>query len=212
MTTDADGNFLLPGKFSTTTALRASKENHLPLLQTWTPPAGSGGSRLIFYLSPVAPSVAVAGDYTLTLVADAACGFPDTLRTRTYGLHMTPSAPSSNRPGETLFTGVLSGAGLVDVPMDFVQAAVAGNVLIVGLVGPEGDQAVERVAPDTYFAFNSMASGSADASGATFFSAPARGTLDLCVQSTPVGTPYYRCEGQGSHCISENHRLILVKR
>jgi hypothetical protein len=167
---------------------------------------------LSFYLSPVAPSVAVAGDYTLTLMADASCGFPDMLRTRTYELRMTPAASSANRPDDTLFTGVLSGAALVDVPTDFVGMAVAGNLLIVGLVGPEGDQAVERVAPDTYFAFNSGASGSADASSATFFSAAARGTLDVCVQSTPPGKPYLRCEGQGSRCSSENHRLILVKR
>jgi hypothetical protein len=212
VTTDANGNFLLPVTFSTARAIRASKENYLPLTQTWTPVAGPGTSPLSFYLSPVAPSVAVAGDYTLTLIADAACGFPDMLRTRTYELRTTPSAPSTNRPDDTLFTGVLSGAALVDVPTDFVSMSVAGDFLIVGLFGPEGGQAVERVAPDTYFAFNGGASGSADASSATFFSAPAKATLDVCVQSTPPGGPSYRCDGQLSRCSSEHHRLILVKR
>ena len=212
VTTDANGNFLLRGTFSTATTLRASKENYLPLTQTWTPAAGPGASQVTFYLSPVAPSVAVARDYTLTLIADAACGFPDMLRTRAYGLQITPSAPSTNRPGDTLFTGVLSGGALVDVPTDFVSMAVAGDFLIVGLFGSEGGQAVERVAPDTYFAFNGGASGSADASSATFFSAPAKATIDVCVQSTPPGKPSYRCEGQLSRCLSENHRLILVKR
>lgn len=212
VTADANGNFALPGTFSTATTFRASKENHIPLTQTWTPVPMPGGAHLSFYLSPDAPSVAVTGDYTLTLTADAACGFPDVLRTRTYELRITPSAPSANRPGDTLFTGVLSGAALVDVPTDFISIAVAGNFLSVALVGPEGEQAVERVAEDTYFAFNSGASGSPGASSAAFFSAPAKGVVDVCVQSTPIGKPYSRCDGERNRCFSENHRLMLVKR
>ena len=211
VTTDGNGTFLIPA-ISSGTAVRALKENYLPSTQTWPPAAGPANSRLSFYLAPVGPSVVVAGDYALTLIPDAGCGFPAMLQTRTYGLRITPSAPSTNRPDGTLFTGVLSGAALLQVPTEFVGIAVAGNFVVVGLFGPEGDQAVERVAPNTYFAFNSGASGSADPSSATFLSAPARGTLDICTQSTPPTTPYLRCEGEGSRCFSENHRLILVKR
>ncbi len=98
-TTDVAGRFELAGTFDQTTRFRAAKEGHIAATQAWncssSGPCGAGGATpwLGFYLAVIEPNVDIAGDYTLTVIADSACAtLPDEVRTRTYAARITPQS------------------------------------------------------------------------------------------------------------------------
>src|SRR5262249_11679345 len=81
---DAEGSFSLSGTFDDATRFRAAKEGHLTTTQV-SRTVPNAGRYLDFHLEVSAPPVNMAGDYTLTFIADSACvGLPDDMRTRTY--------------------------------------------------------------------------------------------------------------------------------
>ncbi len=89
-TTDSAGQFSLSGGFDNTTRFRASKEDHVASTTTLNSPLGGSIS---FHLAVLAPPVSMAGDYTLTFVADSACAsLPAALKTRTYAATVTPNS------------------------------------------------------------------------------------------------------------------------
>ena len=139
-TSTATGQFSLAGTFDDTTRFRASKDNLVAATETLTPKCATcNGARFIyFYLAVLAPPVSIAGDYTLTFMADLACaGLPDEVRTRTYSATIAPvSGPYA--PANTVFRVTVSGGSFLQ-GYDGFPIGVAGNDVAIELRG-EGSQ------------------------------------------------------------------------
>jgi hypothetical protein len=98
-TTDEHGHYYMPGTFTGTITLMASKDGYVSQTRTWTPPPlRAPGPPVVefkgsvsFYLELPGQSPAdIAGVYTLTLTADRACtSLPTEARTRTYTATMS---------------------------------------------------------------------------------------------------------------------------
>src|SRR5262245_45050851 len=116
-TTDEAGRFSLAGTFTGYITISASKDGYVretrPLVPPGRPlPPGNpgGGWEMYFSLDPVAPSVNIAGVYTLTLTAASACSsLPEDARTRTY----TASVAASGRT--TTYLARLSDARFLSI-------------------------------------------------------------------------------------------------
>jgi hypothetical protein len=175
-----------------------------------------------FYLaSSQAPPVNLAGDYTLTFIADSACtGLPDEVRTRTYQATIAPSS-IRNIPADTSFKVTVAGASFLAGLADF-GIGVIGDHVDLWLDGGHDPPLVEQLAPNTYLAFSGNATASV-AAPILSISASFDGWIEYCVMKTPIGS-YYNCgtDNTGAvvmgqalarvHCESTNHRLILTRR
>ena len=96
-TTDGTGGFSLTGTFDETTRFRASKEGHVTATGTLRPSCAACNPHrwIFFYLESPIPPTNIAGDYTLTFIADAACAsLPNEMRTRTYAANISPASSS----------------------------------------------------------------------------------------------------------------------
>jgi hypothetical protein len=205
-TVDASGEFSIIGTFDEGTRFRASKENYLAAtgtLQPWCGPCHP--HRWIhFELDVPTPPVSLAGDYTLTFVADSVCtSLPAELRTRTYDATI---APLSYKP-DTAFEIIVSGTG---IEWQGGGAGVSGNFVVVGFGDPG---LVEEVAPLTYLTFYGVASASVPGPSVSTFTAPFDGVIDYCVLKSEPGD-YFNCNPVAAHatCGSKNHRLTLTRR
>jgi hypothetical protein len=181
---------------------------------------GCGGSK-----SPSAPSapspvpqgfsqpVSIAGDYTLTLIANSVCDIPNEVATRTYAATISPHE-NPNRAANTWFDVALSGAPFLDEYKSFA-IGVAGRDVVFSFDNGEGPELVEQVAPNAYLAVSGFATASVQTSRVSTISAPFEGLIEHCVLNTPMG-PLYNCApGQTiahAGCPSKNHRLILTRR
>jgi carboxypeptidase family protein len=206
--TDDAGRFSMPGTFTQSAiTLVASKEGYSP--QTWNVPTSRGPVRdgnwgFSFRLEPLAPSVNLAGEYTLTLTADRACTrLPEEARTRTY------MASLAAAPWRAItFVGTLSGARIVSVPMwpPFFQIGVADDFADVSL------SFVEQLSDGTYLAIEGGTSASVGPSGIT---APFNAHFVRC-RNQPAMSPgeYWWCgaDVQGDECQSISNQLTLVRR
>ena len=212
-TADANGQFTITGDFDSATNFRASIAGHRTATQSWTCAtgascSGSGSARpyLAFYLAPLVPPLNIAGDYTLTFVADPACtAFPTELRTRTYAATILPAA-LKNTPADSSFVVKVSGASFLP-RLDSFQVGVAGDYVAFFLDAGHDAPVVEQLAPDSYLAFsgNSAATVSAPSTSMAF-----DGWIDYCLNS-PLGFNNGCSSGTG-HCQSSNHQLILTRR
>jgi len=205
-TTDVAGRFELAGTFDQTTRFRAAKERHIAATQAWTcsssGPCGAGGATpfLGFTLAVVESNVDIAGDYTLTVIADSACAdLPDELRTRTYAARVTPQS-RPDLPANAGFDVRLSGATFLD-HLDGFGIGVAGGSLGFWLHGGHDPAFVERVTANTYLEFSGNAAASVPASGASTISASFEGWIE-----------YHGAAVTRAYCESEHHRLILTRR
>ena len=225
-TADTTGQFTLSGTFDSATRFRATKDGYVAATQTWNCSVGAGcsatGARpwLGFYLaSSVAPPVNIAGDYTVTFIADSACvDLPSEVRTRTYAATITPtSSPSSS------FTLTASGAAFLANLNNF-PIGVIENYVDLWLHGGHDPAVVEQLAPNTYLAFSGNATASVGMSPVSTISMPFHGWIDYCVLQTPMGA-IYNCGTSNTtgepipglatryaHCESRNHQLILTRR
>ena len=101
-TTEPYGLFRIPGAFSGTISVRASKDGYVTATQRIQVP----NQDLVFHLEAAGPSVDITGAYTLTLLADSTCtALPDVARKRTYNVAIAPNPRSP-----FLYEGILSGA------------------------------------------------------------------------------------------------------
>ena len=204
-TTDAAGRFELAGTFDHTTRFRAAKEGHVAATQAWecsgvSCGAGDATPWLGFYLAVLAPNVDIAGDYTLTVIADSACpDLPNEVRTRTYAATITPQS-RPDLPANAGFDVTLSGATFLD-RLDRFGIGVAGDVLGFWLHGGHDPSFVEQVEAGTYLAFSGSAAASVPASGVSTISASFEGWIE-----------YYGAAVVRAHCESKDHRLILTRR
>jgi len=190
---DASGSFSLSGTFDDATRFRAAKEGHLTTTQASRTVPNVGGRYLDFHLEVPAPPVNMAGDYTLTFVADSACvGLPDDMRTRTYAATITPSHPTNIPTANTNFQVSLGGASFLR-SHDSFPIGVAGDFVTFWFSDPA---LVELIAPNTQLELYGAGGASAGTSGVSTIAVSWDGSFE-----------YSQTE-----CESKNHRLILTRR
>jgi hypothetical protein len=214
-TADASGQFTITGDFDSSTNFRASIAGHRTATQPWTCATGAScpAARpyLAFYLAPLAAAVNIAGDYSLTFVADPACtDIPSELRIRTYGATISPDS-RQNMPAESSFLLKVSGRSFLP-NLDSFRIGVAGDYVALFLDGGHDAPVVEQVTPDSYLAFsgNSAATVSAPSTSMVF-----DGWIDYCPNSPTAYSNQYGCQSNTAkyvHCQSSNHQLILARR
>jgi Carboxypeptidase regulatory-like domain len=212
-TTDSNGAFSLTGTFDDNTRFRASKEGHVDEIRRLEPPCAACNPRrwIHFNLDVVAPPLNITGSYTLTFVADSSCAtLPSEARTRSYAAIITPS---SYRPN-TAFEVRPADAPFIE-PYNSFTITVAGDYAALWLGNAHGDPGlVERIAPNTYLAFEGSAVAPAvtDASNITF---SLQGFVEHCELGSEMGSAYSCSAPQvvtRATCTAPGHRVILTKR
>ena len=214
---DATGQFSLTGTFDDTTRFRATSDGHVATIGTLSP-ACTGTCNparryMYFSMAVLAPPVEIAGDYTLTFIADSTCeDLPDELRTRTYTATIAPGS-NSHSPANTFFWVTVSGVPLLHHYEGF-PVGVAGDLVAFELRG-EGPYLVEEFEPNSYIGFDGRAEASVGSSRVSTISTSFEGWIDYCKLKSPMGT-YFECTPAQavaqSRCESKNHRLVLVRR
>jgi len=215
-TADNQGHFSLTGTFDDATRFRASREGHVDATGTLSPACATCITTrryIYFYLAVLSPPVDIAGNYTLTFIADAACtDIPSELRTRTYAATITPGS-NSHSPANTYFDVTFAGARFLADYGSF-PIGVAGDFVAFELRG-EGPYLVEEVAANTYIGFDGRASASVGSARVSGIATPFQGFVDYCALSSPMGQ-YYDCRPglalARTECESNNHQLILTRR
>jgi len=212
-TTDTNGLFSLSGTFDSSTRFSAEMEGYIAVTRTWTQCATCSIPWLSFALELPTPPVAVAGEYTVTFIADNACtDVPPEWRSRTYPATMAPYPQSSGRPADTTFELTLN-EGTFLSGLNTILVGVAGDAITMWF-GGDGPYVVEEVAPNTYLAFDGAIEVVATAPVRSI-TASFTGWFDYCALSAPMGQ-YYNCPAgralARSECQSSNHQLIVTRR
>ena len=204
--TNASGQYALPGVFSDTIAVRATKAGYVTQTQTFpfSRPWPSGHLELHFSLDT--PSVNLAGDYTLTIAADSTCSeFPSEAQSRTYQATMAPSPYLSS-----LYVATLSGATFFPYH-NTINARVAGDSAVFN-IDPYSDMVVtEALTGSAALTFWGTSRATV---GGPSISAPFDGTLEYCPNALGSQStfPYIRCAVPPVDCASSNHRLTITRR
>lgn len=225
-TASATGAFSLTGTFDSATTFRATHEAHVGATRSWTQCAGCVRPWLGFRLAVIAPAVNVAGNYTLTFIADSVCAdLPTEVRTRTYSATIAPDSSFPDVPANTAFTGTVSGAPLLE-PYNSFSMSVAGDYVAfwIGDLHHGGPGVVERVELDTkpdnsagheYLAFTGEAAASSVETAVSAISAHFDGRIEYCSPTSEMGA-IYDCDLDRAvtraRCESKNHQLILTRR
>jgi hypothetical protein len=211
-TSDSTGQVSFNGSFDIGTVFRATKEGYLTTTGTVNSSCATCPKWIAFTMGVLAPPASIAGDYTLTLIADRTCAdLPAEARMRTYTAAITP-VESANRPANTYFDVDVSGATLL-TGYDKFWIGVAGNYLSISLDW-EGPILVEELAANTYVAFGGWATTTLGTAAATTISTAFDGVIDYCELRAPMGT-FYSCTAAAvahAQCTSKNHRIVLTRR
>jgi hypothetical protein len=213
MLSDGAGQFTYMGTFTSSVTFSVSKDGYNSATGTSRVSAPGGRPWAYIRLEMVAAPVNIAGDYTLTFTADAACtSLPDDARARTYAVTLS-AAPDPLVPAGTLFTAVIVGAPVVP-GNDGFPVGVAGNYVNLEVWDGEGPGVVERLAPRTYVGLFGHAGTTVTSSDAPI-TAAFDGTIEYCV-ATFDGDPSYGCTSvqadRREQCASKNHRITLTRR
>lgn len=216
-TTDEAGRFSMPGTFTGTITVIASKDGYLPDSRTVPlggrdPLPGGGDWHLAFYLEPPGPSANIAGVYTLTMTADSACtNLPNEARMRIYTATIVPAWPGSR----TRFRATLSDARFLSTH-NWALIATAGDYANFSICISDPSQSycfpgiVEQLRETTYVAMEGGGGGFFDAGGIT---ARFDGSFQYCPSETALTGNEYQCQARAPvQCDSHNHQLTLVRR
>ena len=189
--TDSSGNYALPGAFSGSVTLRASKAGYLAATQTFF--GGRPGENIFGFRLQTQSSVTLLGNYTLTITADPVCAaLPLEARSRTYE---ATAAPAPNSPNTYLLT--LSGATF-SLNFSRVIAAVAGDFVSLRFDSDiDAGPLTEELGASTTISFLGQASGSFDGRS---ISAPFTGEL-----------VYRSANAPEIQCTSSAHTLTLTR-
>jgi hypothetical protein len=171
---------------------------------------------VFFYLDVLEPPVAVAGDYTLTFIADSTCtNLPDELRTRRYAASIAPADlkwPGYPAESDTSFKVTATGSDFPDGLNGF-YLNLAGTYVNVSLGDHTDPGITERVAANAFFAFGGWAVTSVSTPVSTI-STTFQGWIDYCVNPNMGGR--YDCTPAPTvalvRCESTRHQLILTRR
>ncbi len=189
LNSDPEGAFAYVGAFSGGVSIRATKEGYLPMTSSVFCCA-SDSAWVSFLLSPVAPPIEAAGNYTLTITVSSACpGFPDDALVRSYQAKLTKHT-AATVPANTQFDGSITGAQFAPYSNVF-WVGVAGDYLAVSTEG-EGPSIVEQIGPKSYIAYMGAAGASVPSGSPTTISAPFNGSVEYCELKSPIGQ-YYDC-------------------
>lgn len=214
---DGKGQFLLnlTGTFDDTTRFRASNEGHIAAIATRGPRCAACTPNwwIYFNLAVLAAPVNLAGDYTLTFIADSSCAnLPNEARTRTYAATIALAAPS-HYPADTHFDVALSGPPFLESHKTF-PLHVAGDYVAGWLGDLHGSPGlVEKVAANSYFTLAGAVEASVTV--ASTISATLDGAVDFCVLNSEWGSRYSCSSGEvvtRAQCVSQKHQLILTRR
>jgi Carboxypeptidase regulatory-like domain len=213
-TSDANGHFSFTPTSAGAITLRASKDGYIALTKTTQTSIAGGRPWVYFQLELLAAPVNLAGDYTLTFVADSTCvGVPNELRTRAYAATIAPQSNPSTRP-DTAFTVTASGVPFLEAYNNFT-IGVAGDYAAFMVYQGEGFGLVEQVAPNTFLGFYGEGKLSVGTPPPSTISVAFDGAIDYCVMQSGAGGFDACTSGQAvehQQCKSKNHRLILTRR
>lgn len=210
--TDAKGGFRLVGEFDPSTRFRATSSQHRE--RTLVLPARCAPCNpnwwLYFSLDTEAASVDLAGEYSLTFVADPACTtLPEEFRQRTYPATVRPNGPDI----AAQFRVSLSGGSFL-AGYDTFDIGVAGDAFAAILGDLHGSPAVaERLGGTTVLGFEGMAQASLGLSDAPIVAA-LDGVISYCeLLKEPAAR--YACASEQTTarvlCTSARHQLILER-
>ncbi len=203
---DAKGRFSFSGTFNEATQFRATSEGHVTAIRTLQPFCARCNPNwwINFTLEVLDPPVNLAGQHTLTFVADSACtSLPDDIRTRSF----TATISSSPNPA-TSYVDVALGGALAG--WDVVPMGVSGNYVAFWL-----ETLVEQPAPNTFVLFGGLVAGSIDRSPTSTIALPFYGSIDHGVTTSDIGRVEACFQSQAAvhaKCESFNHQLILTRR
>jgi hypothetical protein len=187
---DSTGEFTFAERFEDLTLFRATHEGHIAATVSWK--SGLPNRQWLgFMLGVIAPPVSIAGDYTLTFIAEGVCAtsLPPDLRTRTYAATITDMSPPSL--AGTRFTIVASGAEF-EAPFNWFSVGVAGDYLAFWL----GDEHLkEKLGENRYLELSGSAAAVTTSDAST-------------ITASFDGTYRYAAAA----CASRNHQLILTRR
>jgi carboxypeptidase family protein len=220
-TTDEAGRFSMPGIFTGTITVTASKDGYVSQTRPipprippgLSPPPGEVMSWSTgFQLEPLGPSLNIAGEYTLTVTADTACtDLPDEASTRIYTATIASTSASSR------FVATLNDARFLSpTPWCNVgppELSCSYNTVGIGLAGDLASVSsgiVEQLGDTTYLW---VGAGTQASFGPTGITASLSGSFLYCPASEPflIDQGTWACR-DGVQCDSENHRLTLVRR
>jgi hypothetical protein len=216
--TNAMGQFAISGTVDDATRFRASKDGHVPVIATIQPDCERCNPRRwvhLFLNVPETPA-ALAGDYTLTFTADAACGnIPDDLRVRSYSVNVAR--------GDFGWVGFPAGADTsfrvtprgptFPEGLNSLWLNVAGQYVAV-VLGDHTDPGItEQVGEHSYLAFGGWATVLVE-SPVVAMSTPFEGWIDFCVN--PGMARRYDCSPSATvtqaRCTSTKHQMTLTRR
>ena len=211
---DDKGLFSFAGTFTSAVTMRASKDGYIALTKTTQTSAPGGRPWVYFQLEVVAPPVNIAGDYTLTFIADSTCtSIPSELRTRSYAATIAPVSNPLARP-DTSFMLAAHGSSLLEDYTSF-PIGVAGDYVGISAYNGEGFGLAERIGVDTYLGFYGESRTSLGTSPSSTISLGFDGAIDYCVLQSGAGWFDACTTGQAlehQQCQSKNHRLVLTRR
>ena len=224
VTTLSNGEFFLFGDFDADTQFRATKDGY----QSGVKKMGSYCAPcnphfwVYFYLGLPVPPADIAGNYLLTVTADAACtALPPEARSRTYTATIVAEA-NQPTPADTYFRGRTGAASLVtDLAWEGLWFAVAGNYIEVTAGDLHGQPGLlEEIAPRTYFSFGGIGQTTLESSGTTAIRSLFEGEIVYCVLKPDVapldGDRRYNCSADRAVtrvvCPSFRHQLIFTRR
>lgn len=209
MTSESDGHFSYPA-FAGPASMRATREGYTSAVSSVI--FGTDRLYVFFDLAPVTPPVRVAGNYTLTLVADSACtSLPAEARTRTYSVAIAAN-PNSRAPTNTYFQGTATSATFAPNG-DIFFVGVAGNYVAVSMQG-EGPSLIEQIGPNRFVAYYGVAAASVATPEVSTISAPFTGSIEYCELKSPIAQ-YYDCSPELAavrEACTSNGQLTLVRR
>jgi hypothetical protein len=225
-TTDAAGWFELKGDMDIGATVQVSKDGYVPQARQpqWTachpsapPPCLSASLGIL--LRSAADPIDLAGEYSVTISADAACvDLPVEARARTYSASIAPTA-SDNTSIEVR----INGATLYADNGNTFYGGVAGDRFALNLEGSWVHQAfMEQITSNQYVGFNGRAAGTATP-GAMTLSTVLDGTITACRTTVPLSEPFYECKSPWpgapspppvtfAACTSKTHRMVFTRR
>lgn len=198
---DGRGEFSLMGTFDDATRFRAIKDGYITATRTRSPYGW-----VTFELGVVAPALEIAGDYTMTFVADGSCvALPNELRRRAYATTIPTAANAS--PANGAFGITVRGAYR---EWDVIGMGVSGDYVALWF-----ETLVEQITPNTFLSFGGLAAATIATSGASQFALRFDGSIDYCTtKADSVG--YEDCyRGRATEhlqCQSPSHQLIFTRR
>lgn len=205
--TDSSGVYALPGVFSGTVTIQASKAGYVAQTHTIAPfPQNAPRFELGFFLD--APSENLAGNYTVTITADPAMctDLPPETRSRTY----EATAALSSSTASNAYNVVLRGATFAP-SFNTIFATVSGDALKFTIDPYSGMVVTEQLTPTSTLTFSG--DSSVVKIGGPSMSVPFAGQIEYCpdVLGPQAAFPYVRC-GTPVQCTSSQHTLTLTRR